>query len=163
MLFCSSHDIIESEMVPENIGSAIIRNKPDLPARSQTGRSIVLWSPFGYHRIRPVEGIPVHILVRSYCKKVFSTDTGVEPSSQVLDILAYLPQGHFLRGACGSVLGLALPSSENPNSEMASNDFGVATSLIGRHFKPSGIIFCQLDIIVNFCHCGICHLSHTII
>ncbi|GEM_PF-4902099 len=35
----------------------------------------------------------------SYLKIVFSPDIGVVPSSQVLDILQYVPQGHFLRGA----------------------------------------------------------------
>jgi len=48
---------------------------------------------------------------RSHLKKVFSSDIGVEPSSQVLDILEY---------ACGMILGLALISTENPNFEMAS-------------------------------------------
>ena len=38
---------------------------------------------------------------RSHLKKVFSPDIGVVPSSQVLDILEYVPQGHFLRGAYG--------------------------------------------------------------
>jgi hypothetical protein len=47
----------------------------------------------------------------SHLKKVFSADIGVEPSSQVLDILEY---------ACGLILGLALTSIENPNFEMAS-------------------------------------------
>jgi len=38
-------------------------------------------------------------LIRSCLKKVFSPDIGVVPSSQVLDILQYVPQGYFLRGA----------------------------------------------------------------
>jgi hypothetical protein len=49
---------------------------------------------------------------RSHLKKVLSSDIGVEPSSQVLDILEY---------ACGLILGLALISTENPNFEMVSN------------------------------------------
>jgi len=49
--------------------------------------------------------------IRSYLKKVFSSDIGVEPSSQVLDILEY---------ACGLILGLVLISIENPNFELAS-------------------------------------------
>jgi len=48
---------------------------------------------------------------RSHLKKVFSSDIGVEPSYQVLDILEY---------ACGLLLGLALISTENPNFEIAS-------------------------------------------
>jgi len=48
---------------------------------------------------------------RSHLKKAFSSDIGVEPSSQVLDILEY---------ACGLILGLALISTENPSFEMAS-------------------------------------------
>ena len=51
---------------------------------------------------------------RSHLKKVFSSDTCVEPLSQVLDILEY---------ACGLILGLALISIENPNFEIASNCF----------------------------------------
>ena len=47
---------------------------------------------------------------RSHLKKVFSPELGVEPSSQVLDILEY---------ACGLRLGLALISDENPNFEIA--------------------------------------------
>jgi len=39
---------------------------------------------------------------RSHLKKVFSPDIGVEPSSQVLDILEY---------ACGLNLGFALISN----------------------------------------------------
>jgi hypothetical protein len=39
------------------------------------------------------------------------TSLGVEPSSQVLDILEY---------ACGLILSLALISNENPNFETAS-------------------------------------------
>jgi len=49
---------------------------------------------------------------RSLLKKVFSSDIGVEPSYQVLNILEY---------ACGLILGLALISTENPNFEMTSN------------------------------------------
>ncbi len=49
---------------------------------------------------------------RSHLKKVFLSDIGVEPSSQVLDILEY---------ACGLILALALISNKNPNFEMASN------------------------------------------
>jgi hypothetical protein len=56
--------------------------------------------------------------VRSDLKKVFSPDIGVDASVQVLAILAYVPQGSFLRGACGLTLGLALISNENPNFEM---------------------------------------------
>jgi hypothetical protein len=52
------------------------------------------------------------MMIRNYLKKVFSSDIGVEPSSQVLDILKY---------ACGLILGLALISTENPNFEIASN------------------------------------------
>jgi hypothetical protein len=48
---------------------------------------------------------------RSHLKKVFSPELGVEPSSQVLNILEY---------ACGLRLGLALISDENPNFEIAS-------------------------------------------
>ena len=51
--------------------------------------------------------------IRSHLKKVFSSDIGVEPSSQVLDILKY---------ACGLILGLALISTENPNFETASKE-----------------------------------------
>jgi hypothetical protein len=52
-------------------------------------------------------GLP---LSGSQLKKVFSSDIGVEPSSQVLDIPEY---------ACGLILDLALISNENPNFEMA--------------------------------------------
>ena len=51
-------------------------------------------------------------MYRSHLKKVFSPELGVEPSSQVLDILEY---------ACGLRLGLALISDKNPNFEIASN------------------------------------------
>jgi hypothetical protein len=51
-------------------------------------------------------------MVRSHLKKVFSSDIGVEPSSQVLDILEY---------ASGLILGLVLISTENPNFEIASS------------------------------------------
>jgi hypothetical protein len=47
----------------------------------------------------------------SHLKKVFSSDIGVEASSQVLDILEY---------TCGLILGPALISTENPNFEIAS-------------------------------------------
>jgi hypothetical protein len=50
-------------------------------------------------------------LVRSHLKKAFSSDIGVEPSYQALDILEY---------ACGLILGLALISTENSKFEMAS-------------------------------------------
>ena len=50
-------------------------------------------------------------VIRSHLKKVFSPELGVEPSSQVLDILEY---------ACGLRLGLALISDKNPNFEIAS-------------------------------------------
>ena len=50
--------------------------------------------------------------MRSHLKKVFSSDIGVEPSYQVLDILEY---------ACGLILGLALILNENPNFEIASS------------------------------------------
>jgi hypothetical protein len=52
-----------------------------------------------------------YFLIRNHLKKVFSTDIGVEPSSQVLDILEY---------ACGLILGLALISAKNPNFEITS-------------------------------------------
>jgi|GEM_PF-1831271 len=55
----------------------------------------------------------IHNSARSHLKKVFSSDIGVEPSSQILDILEY---------ACGLSLGLALISTENPNFEIASNN-----------------------------------------
>ena len=48
---------------------------------------------------------------RSHLRKVFSSDIGVEASSQVCDILEY---------ACGLILGSALISTENPNFEIAS-------------------------------------------
>ena len=48
---------------------------------------------------------------RNHLKKVFSSDIGVESSSQFLDILMY---------ACGLILGFALISNENPNFEMIS-------------------------------------------
>jgi hypothetical protein len=57
--------------------------------------------------------------LRSYLKKVFSPDIGVETSFQVLDILQYVPQGYFLRGAYRVRFGVALISNENPNFEMA--------------------------------------------
>ena len=46
---------------------------------------------------------------KSYLKKAFSTDIGVEASFQVLAIREYV---------CGLNLGLALISIENPNFEM---------------------------------------------
>jgi hypothetical protein len=67
---------------------------------------------------------------RSYLKKVFSPDIGVEPSPQVLDILKYAcglslgPQVlDILKYACGLSLGYALISNENPNFEIASSLF----------------------------------------
>jgi hypothetical protein len=56
-------------------------------------------------------------LFRRHIKKVFSSDIGVEPSSQSLDTLEY---------ACGLILGPALISNENPNFEMASRWYFVA-------------------------------------
>jgi len=56
--------------------------------------------------------------IRCHLKKVFSSDIGVEPSYQVLDILEY---------ACVLILGLALISTENPNFEVA---FSVNIGLI---------------------------------
>jgi hypothetical protein len=53
------------------------------------------------------------IAYRNHLKKVFSSDIGVESSSQVLDILEY---------ASGLILSLALTSNENPNFEMVSID-----------------------------------------
>ena len=50
-------------------------------------------------------------LFRSYLKKVCSPDIGVEPSSQILNILKY---------ACGPRLGFALISNKYPFFEMAS-------------------------------------------
>jgi hypothetical protein len=50
-------------------------------------------------------------LTISHLKKVFSSDIGVEPSSQAFDILEYI---------CGLILGFALISTENLNFEMAS-------------------------------------------
>ena len=63
----------------------------------------------------------------------------VETSPQVLDIPRYVPQGHFLRGACGlppplrnradgkscpaGILAFALISYENPIVGMGSNRF----------------------------------------
>ena len=51
-------------------------------------------------------------MIRTHLKKVFSPELGVEPSSQVLDILEY---------ASGLRLGHALISDENPNFEIGSN------------------------------------------
>jgi len=63
-------------------------------------------------RYVPLIGLQIRNIIRSYLKKVFSPDIGVEPSPQVLDILKY---------ACGLSLGFALISNENPNFEMASS------------------------------------------
>ena len=52
-----------------------------------------------------------HGIIRSYLKKVFWPNLGVEPSFQVLDIPEY---------ACGLKLGLALILNQNPIFEMAS-------------------------------------------
>jgi hypothetical protein len=60
---------------------------------------------------------------RSCLKKVYSPDIGIVPSSQVLDILEYVPQGHFLRAPTGLTLCHALISNEDPNFEMASGAF----------------------------------------
>ena len=51
---------------------------------------------------------------RSHLKKVFSPEPGVEPSSQVLDILEY---------ACGLKLGPALILNPNLYFEMASRNY----------------------------------------
>jgi hypothetical protein len=51
--------------------------------------------------------------LRSHLKRVFSSDIGAEPSSQVLDILEYV---------CGLILGLVLISTEIPKFEMASRN-----------------------------------------
>ena len=56
-------------------------------------------------------GVPVAELSRSRLKQVFSSELGVAPSPQVLEILMY---------ACGLIPGRALISTENPNFEMAS-------------------------------------------
>ena len=52
------------------------------------------------------------VMFGSHLKKAFSSDIGVEPSSQVFDMLEYV---------CGFILGIALISSENPNFEIAPN------------------------------------------
>jgi hypothetical protein len=49
---------------------------------------------------------------RSYLKKVFSPDIGVDASFQIIAIREY---------ACGLKPGLALMSNEKPDFEMASN------------------------------------------
>jgi hypothetical protein len=59
------------------------------------------------------------ISIRIYLKKIFWPDIGVEASSHALAILEYVPQGDYLRGACGLILGVALISDQNPNFEMA--------------------------------------------
>jgi hypothetical protein len=64
---------------------------------------------------------------RSHFKKVFSSDIGVEPSYQVLDMLEY---------ACGLILGLALIPTENPNFEMASRCIFVELEkCAGKHLR----------------------------
>jgi hypothetical protein len=71
--------------------------------------------------MRPHEAI-------SYLKKVFSPAIGVEPSSQILAILAYacghppLKNKSDGKSRSAGCLGLALISSENLNFEMASNE-----------------------------------------
>ena len=64
---------------------------------------------------------------RSYLKKVFSPDIGVEASFQVPGILEYAcghpPLKNRYAGksrSAGLILGFALISNENPNFEMAS-------------------------------------------
>jgi hypothetical protein len=69
--------------------------------------------PSPVRRITSFSGEILPIFSISHLKKVFSSDIGVEPSSQVLDILEY---------ACGLILSLALISNENPNFEMASKE-----------------------------------------
>jgi hypothetical protein len=69
--------------------------------------------PFEKNLLLTARNKKVSRIHRSYLKKVFSPDIGVEPSSQVLDILEY---------ACGLILGLVLISNENPNFEIASNE-----------------------------------------
>ena len=54
---------------------------------------------------------PKHIF-RGHLKKIFLPYIGVEPSTQILDILEY---------ACGLRFGLALISNKNPDFEIASN------------------------------------------
>jgi hypothetical protein len=57
-------------------------------------------TPYGldtWRRLKDKGGIERDI--RSQPKKVFSPDIGVDASFQVLDILEYVPQGDFLRGA----------------------------------------------------------------
>jgi hypothetical protein len=48
---------------------------------------------------------------------------GVEAAHQVLEILKYSPQGHFLRGACGLMLGFALIWNKNLFFEIGSKNF----------------------------------------
>ena len=52
------------------------------------------------------------MVIRSYLKKVFWPNLGVEPSLQVLDILEY---------ACALKRGPALILNQNPFFELASN------------------------------------------
>jgi hypothetical protein len=56
---------------------------------------------------------------KGHLKKVFSPDIGVEPSSQVLDILAY---------AGGLILGLVLFSTKNPNFEISFSKVGITAA-----------------------------------
>ena len=65
---------------------------------------------------------------RSHLKNVFSAELGLEPSSQVLDILKY---------ACGLRLGIALISGKNPNFEIASSN--------SEGFKRFGFSRCWWD------------------
>jgi hypothetical protein len=46
---------------------------------------------------------------------------GVEAAHQVLEMLKYSPQGHFLRGACGLMLGFALIWNKNLFFEIGSS------------------------------------------
>jgi hypothetical protein len=79
---------------------------------------------------------------RSHLKTVFSPDIGVEPSSQVLDILEY---------ACGLILGLILISTENPNFEVASRfreKILIPHIRLAKIFPPTG----PPPSTVNSCH-----------
>jgi hypothetical protein len=87
---------------------------------------------------------------RNHLKKVFSPDIGVEPSSQVLDILDMRVEDPVNR-RCGLILGLVLISTENPNFEESSRfreKILIPHIRLAKIFPPTG----QPPSTVNSCH-----------
>jgi hypothetical protein len=97
-----------------------------------------------------IDAHPSFTFFRSHLKNVFSTDIGVAPSSQVLDILDMRVEDPVNRRD-GLILGLVLISTENPYFEIASNfreKILIPHTRLAKILPPTG----QPSLTVNSCH-----------